>query len=155
MQTPQRFCMPFLLLLLSLLHTTGWAGSAGEGKEQTPDPQRCLFVQPNNYNTNGKREDKRTRDQTLGQTSYLSSRNHIPLWFCCVCPCFFPPRGWLPDRNKNFTENTHTHTHKETSVSTSWLVLRRHPYITDLYPPQSPPQNHRKTTATTVTTIDH
>ncbi len=65
-------CMPFLLLLLSLLHTTGWAGSAGEGKEQTPDPQRRLFVQPINYNTNRKREDKRTGDRILGQTSKSS-----------------------------------------------------------------------------------
>lgn len=43
-------------LLLSLLHTMEWAGSAGEGKGHIPDLLHYLFVQPNT--TNGTSKDK-------------------------------------------------------------------------------------------------
>ena len=143
MQTPQRFCMPFLLLLLLslLLHTTGRAG-------QTPGPQRRLFVQPNNYNT--KREDERTGDRTPGQT--FTSPTLMLLWFADVCPCFLSREDGgsagitAARQERELYRNEHRYG-KETSVSTSWLVLRRLPHIADL----SPPPNHRKTAATTVT----
>lgn len=75
--------------------------------------------------------------------------------FVCV---FFPlamvtwPDGWLPDGNRNVTEkNTHRYKCQRNvrinKMAGATTASSHHWY--DLFPPQSPPPNHCKTTAVT------
>lgn len=77
MQTPQRFCMPILLLLLSLLHMTGWDWQKGRRKEKEI-PVPSFFC--NSQTTTNQREDEAAQRRILRLGNCSSSQRYLSVF---------------------------------------------------------------------------
>ncbi len=118
MQTPQRFCMPFLeLLLLSLLHTMGWVGSAGDGRGMFPILSIVFLSNQTTTTQMGKRNDGGPKTRTNFLT-LSSSDHHLTALMFLWCLSVFWWQSLLDGCHRKKLHRKHTHSHINTHIHT-------------------------------------